>query len=274
MADDSKQTTDDSQTDTETVTDASEATEENTNPDASAETSETASADESDSDSNAETETASDAEVQTTESSDDSASDDAGDAGTSEAEEEEQQTSADEPAGDAKIVGSVIQPATSGPVTLSGDGKAASTLQASDLDAQHLDLLKARLDTYAAKMGRAVPVTPEQGAIHQAGLWRHLKEILSLEGSKFTKAWTDLLAKVHEERDSAFHEIRAFRFIDRIKQFEQKEARAFGNLLHLIINTADPKGRQTAMKSIDLASVAKDVPVANAVDKLHSYYTP
>lgn len=182
----------------------------------------------------------------------------------------------------APIVGSVMEStgAPAAPAVVVADEAPAmpapgsiATLQANEADATQLDMYRMRLDDYIASMGRAVPVTPKDGAVHQLRLYRLITEILRQEGTVFTRAWSDLLAKVHGEARGAFSADRAFRFFDQLK-LENAEIRVFTNLLHLIIHTADPMGRPTMLKNIDMGSVTVNVPVPGAADKLTSFYAP
>lgn len=188
------------------------------------------------------------------------------------------------PAVDAPTVtGSVMEPATvpvvDAPAAVEETTPVApapgsvATLQASDTHASLLDMFRHRLDEYIANMGRAVAVTPKDGAAHQLRLQRLIMEILRQDGTVFTRAWSDLLAKAHGEAQGAFNEMRIFRFFDKLK-LEAAEARVFQNLLHLIIHTADPKGRGVMLKNIDLGSCTSNIPVPGAADKLISFYAP
>ncbi len=188
------------------------------------------------------------------------------------------------PAAPEAIAGSVVEsqptsaavPAVeSAPVAEAPPAPALSDmplLQANEADARTLQGLKEITDAYVAKMGAAVPVNPIHGAQHQQGLFKHIESMLKLDGMVFTRAWSDFLAKVHAERDGAFHESRVFRFFDQIK-LDTEQSRVFQNLLHLVIHTADPKGRQTALKHLDLGSVTKGIAVPGATDKIIGYYS-
>lgn len=175
----------------------------------------------------------------------------------------------------AAVTGSVIEPITtpSAPEPKAPAPGSVPTLQARDADSDQLAGYRHRADDYIANMGHAVPVTPKDGAAYQLRLYRLIIDILRQDGTVFTRAWSDLLAKVHAESHGAFREDRAFRFFDRLK-LENAESRVFTNLLHLIIHTADPRGRVTMMKNIDMGSLTANVPVPGAADKLTSFYAP
>jgi hypothetical protein len=184
----------------------------------------------------------------------------------------------DAPAGDVEtaVADARAEAAAAGPAVLqeAPASTVSASLQAKSASDTLLQTFGFSMDDYIAKMGKAVPVNPTDGAGHQLRLYRLLIQILKQEGSVFNKAWGDFLARVHAEREGAFHELRVFRFFSSLKQLEVKEQRVFQNLLHLAIHTADPKARQLGLKSMDLASVTKDIPVANAADKIHGYYAP
>lgn len=146
-----------------------------------------------------------------------------------------------------------------------------STLQANDQDATTLEIFRHQIDEYTAHMGRAVPVTREAGGQHQRRFFQLLERILKLQGTVFNRAWSDLLAKVDAERDGAFHELRAYRFMDHTK-LDREQIRIFSNLMHLLISTANPQGRRQMLKLIDLASITKNIPIEGASDRIHAYY--
>lgn len=158
------------------------------------------------------------------------------------------------------------------PATIGSTIEVPADEPAIDYDAQHLTMIRAKLDQYVSLMGAAIPVDPKAGAQHQLKLYRTITEVLGMEGNKFNRAWSEILSTANAQRDGAFAEIRVFRFFDGLK-LENSEKRVFQNLLHLIIHTADPKGRASMIKNnLDMASVTKDIPVPNAADKLYGYY--
>lgn len=146
-----------------------------------------------------------------------------------------------------------------------------ATLQSNPVNSSALEMLRGQLDDYIAHMGKAVPVTKEVGGAWQRRFFQLLERIMKLEGSVFNRAWSDLLARVLSERKGAFHESRAFRFMETSK-LDNDQIRIFSNLIHLVINTADPQGRQQMLKMIDISSVTKDLPIEGASDKIQAYY--
>lgn len=170
--------------------------------------------------------------------------------------------------------GSVVEPAVatqSAPEPTAPQPGTVPTLQASSTAVDALAGFRHRMDEYIAAMGAAVPVVPKDGAMIQLRLYRLILEILRQEGTVFTRAWSDLLARVHGAAHGAFKPSRAFRFFELVK-LDKREARVFHNLLHLILHTADPKARPTMLKHIDMGSVTANIPVARADDKLISFY--
>lgn len=129
-----------------------------------------------------------------------------------------------------------------------------------------------RLEAYCKAMAKGVPVNALVGSQQQLALYRLILDILRQDGSLFTKAWSNLLTGVFEQRAGCFNDLYAFRFINEIKALTKPEIRIFMNLLHLIRLTADRKGRLQALKAVDFQSVTANIPVPNAADKLHGFY--
>jgi hypothetical protein len=146
-----------------------------------------------------------------------------------------------------------------------------ATLQATDADAHTLELFRQRMDEYIKAMGKGKPMDAKTGAPWQRKLFAIIDQILKLEGTVFYRAWSDLLAKVAANRDGAFHESYVQRFFPETK-LEKAKLRVYQNLIHLIIHTADPKGRQQMLKMIDIASVTANLNIPGAADKLYAYY--
>jgi hypothetical protein len=149
--------------------------------------------------------------------------------------------------------------------------QAVPTLQTKSSDDVTLELFRNRVDEYINAMGRGRPVASDVGAQWQRKLFTIIDQILKLQGVMFNKAWTDLLTKVQANRQGAFSEKMAFRFLDKTK-VDKAQMRNYQNLIHLIIHTADPLGRQKMLKLIDIASVTRNLQIPGAADKLYAYY--
>ena len=164
-------------------------------------------------------------------------------------------------------------PATDAVTEAPADAPAeAPSYQQSDIDAGILSGFKHRLEEYCQAMGRSVPVSPARGSQHQHNLYRLFLDILRQDGNLFTKAWSDLLAGVYEQRNGCFDPLYANRFVNEIKALGKTELRVFQNLMHLACITADRKSRAQMLKTVDFTSVTANVPVPGAFEKLHGFY--
>jgi hypothetical protein len=144
--------------------------------------------------------------------------------------------------------------------------------QRSSLEEGLLAGFKHRLEEYCTAMGRGVPITAVKGSVHQLNLYRLFLDILRQDGNLFTKAWSDLLAGIHAQRDGCFDTLYAARFINEIKSLSKPELRVFMNLMHLARITADRKSRMQMLKTVDFTSVTSNIPVPGAFEKLHGFY--
>lgn len=144
--------------------------------------------------------------------------------------------------------------------------------QANAIDAGLLMSFEHRFTEYCQLMGRARPVTAAKGSLYQLNLYRLFLDILRTEGSLFTKAWADLLDRVHDKEHDCFDVLYAQRFMNEIKALSKAELRVFMNLMHLVRTTADRKNRAQMLKTMDFTAVTANIPVPGAYERLHGFY--
>lgn len=144
-------------------------------------------------------------------------------------------------------------------------------MQPAEGDRHILEIIGHRLDEYAAKMAKGVPLKSAQGALEQKKLFSLLDMILRMNGVSFMKAWSIFLQKVHAERAGVFSEAYAYRFYEHTG-VEPKALRTYRNLVHLAMHTAEPKSRQRMLRFVDIKTVTADLRIPGAADKLYSYY--
>lgn len=138
-----------------------------------------------------------------------------------------------------------------------------------------LHVIHTELSKYVEHMAPSVPVNAETGAMYQKSLYRTLVATLKLPDEIFAQGWGIVLDIAHRHRSGAFDEARIYRFFEHLRPMGHQEVDGFRNLLHLIINTADPKGRAIALKQIDLQGLASRLHLGNsrAGERLVAYYS-
>ena len=104
------------------------------------------------------------------------------------------------------------------------------------------------IDTMAPKKPTPMPQQLQQ----QAALFHLLTRIPNTLGDDFQIVWKAVLAVFHELKDGVFHEAYVFRHFDNVS-LSETQRKGFLGLLNLIKLTADPKGRQQALKQIDMS---------------------
>lgn len=112
--------------------------------------------------------------------------------------------------------------------------------------------LKQAFDQYQLKMKPRASVNDADVGRAQTSLARILFGTVNvLEGNDFQNMFSHILAQFHKHADGVFHEMYVFRGADVI-ELPNEERRLFANLLNLLKLTADPAGRATALKQVDL----------------------
>lgn len=107
------------------------------------------------------------------------------------------------------------------------------------------------LGNYLDAMGVTKAIPPEQGARHQVMFWRAIQAMINGGGKEFRMGWNAFLAVMQNEREGVFAERYMFRFVEQIS-IPKSDYDAFCSILNLAHVTADPKGRQLALKQVDM----------------------
>lgn len=149
-------------------------------------------------------------------------------------------------------------------------------MQLNEHDKTLLDSFTGRLQTYCDAMKPGKPINGRvEGANQQKALFKLIDQILNLPGPLFTVAWTNFLTTVKQNRQGAFSERHAFRFLEHTK-LEAAVVLNYRNLIHLAIHTADPQSRRQMLKMIDIGMVCQNMTpnqrMADGANKLYGYY--
>lgn len=129
----------------------------------------------------------------------------------------------------------------------------------------------AAVATYAEKMAKGRPMSALEGSQQQLLLYRAIQRILTLDGKELYASINSVLAIINENRDSAFHEKRLYRFIDQVKLSGQ-DRKCFERLLNLFITVCDPATREQALKQTDLELVASTLRNGEKEQKLIAFF--
>lgn len=94
-------------------------------------------------------------------------------------------------------------------------------------------------------------VSNEVGARNQSMFWRSIQSLVNGGGKEFNKGWSTFLNVIHAERQGIFSERYMFRFMEHVSM-SKNDYSAFTAVLNLAHVTSDPKGRQVALKQVDI----------------------
>ena len=151
---------------------------------------------------------------------------------------------------DTPIIAPVIAPVDEPIVSVDTTTSPTAQLDYSKLSTMGKIVLQS-IEDYAIKMHPLKPIDVENGCRQQIGLFRALTQLLNNVNNDFPIVYGAVLARVHELRETVFHELYVFRFFDNM-QLSEKERKQFQRLLNLIKVTADPKSRQVTLKQVDM----------------------
>jgi hypothetical protein len=127
------------------------------------------------------------------------------------------------------------------------------------------------IEDYMEAMKPRKPVTVEAGARHQVALYRAMTSIINNLNEDFKIVYSMMLNMMHKERDGVFHETHIFRFMDNVN-LPEKDRKAFQRLINLCKVTADPKGRELALKQVNMeATLEHGITEAGRQKILHFY---
>jgi len=124
---------------------------------------------------------------------------------------------------------------------------------------------------YITNMAPRKPVTVEEGTRHQVQLYRTLTNIINNLDDDFNYVFANTLQLFHEHKDGVFHECRVFRHFESIPLSKDERA-SFQRILNLLKLTADPKGRQLAVKQASIANTLKFVS-EKGIQKVTAFYS-
>lgn len=110
-----------------------------------------------------------------------------------------------------------------------------------------------QIKEYISMMAPNRPVSIEEGNRYQIQLYRAITSIINRLDVDFQPAFTSLLKSFDKHRDGVFHETYVFRFFDQMT-LPENDRKAFQRLLNLLKVTASVKGRDLAMRQLDLES--------------------
>lgn len=115
-----------------------------------------------------------------------------------------------------------------------------------------------KLVSYMAEMAPKKPVTSETGARWQVQLYSVLITLINkIPAEDFEPAFTVLLRTFLVNKDAVFHEKYVYRFMESIPLTNEDDRHAFTYLLHLVKVVADPRGREVALRQVDLNKALK-----------------
>lgn len=116
--------------------------------------------------------------------------------------------------------------------------------------------LVAQLEQYIAAMKPGMPVEAAAGSRNQTSLWRTIQNVIERSGDEFTSLYSLLLAYFEAYKDDAFHERYVFRFAENITM-PADELATYQQMINLIKLTAPQKGRDVALRQVDLGRTMK-----------------
>lgn len=132
-------------------------------------------------------------------------------------------------------------------------------------------MVQEALERYAVAMAPGKPLSNEQGATLQVGLYRVLVNVLNRPGPEFVPLWTLILAFAHAHAKDVFNPRYLHRFWSYLK-LTPNELRSFERILNLISVTANPQMRSLGIKQVDLKIVLKYLAHPNIVQNIRAYY--
>lgn len=107
---------------------------------------------------------------------------------------------------------------------------------------------------YCHDMRPGAVLAPQEGARHQAALFRLIQSVLERSGKDFNIALTTLLRIIEEGRSVAFHDKYVMRFMEDMT-LNYDDQQAFGRLLHLFKTMAPVQSRKEAARQINFTKV-------------------
>ena len=126
--------------------------------------------------------------------------------------------------------------------------------------------------TYAEKMAKGIPINATIGTQQQVLIYRAFQRMLGLEGKELYTTINTVLSIINDNRASAFHEKRVYRFIDQVKLSTQ-DRKCFERLMNMFIMVCDPSSRKQALKQIDVELTAATLRNSEKEQKLIAFFS-
>lgn len=134
-----------------------------------------------------------------------------------------------------------------------------------------LEMVREGLNEYLDIMKPGRSHVRGEGPAAQAKLYRTIKTVLRMDGSRFIRAFGELLKVVNENRKGAFDERYLFRYFDSLV-LTSPERRNFERILNLLITTADPKTRTKAIEQVDIDATMEGFRDAEMHQRVIEFY--
>ena len=130
----------------------------------------------------------------------------------------------------------------------------------------------AGIESYIANMRPGTPIQKNEVVMHQTAFWHTLHNMLENTEDDFNKVYSTVLGLFHKHKDGVFNEHYIFRMMSDVT-LDAEEIRAFQSLINLLKVTADPVGRQQALKqNVDISRTLANVFTENARQKILAFY--
>lgn len=107
---------------------------------------------------------------------------------------------------------------------------------------------------YMEAMHPTRPMSAQEGARHQVGLYRALMTAINQLDADFQLVFGTMLQLLIHGADSVFHDSNAYRFTETI-QLPESDRKTFVTLLTFLKNMAEPAGRAVVAAQTDLNRV-------------------
>lgn len=139
--------------------------------------------------------------------------------------------------------------------------------EASTVGKMVLDQIEQYIDVMAPKK----PQDPKSGVRWQVMLYRALTTAVNKLDDDFFLVWGTILKVFHSLKDDVFHEAYVFRFMEHVA-LPAEDQKGFQRLLNLIKTTAEPQGRNAALKQVDFAKTLEFGVTEQGRQKLLNFY--
>ena len=124
---------------------------------------------------------------------------------------------------------------------------------------------------YMVAMAPKKPIQIDAGCRHQTRLYSSILSIINNLDSDFNQAYGALLKLVHDNKDGVFHETQIFRFMEHIS-LPVNDRKAFTRILNMMKVTADPKGRDLALKQVSLKNSLEFGVTESGLQRIMAFY--